>query len=425
MASSIGEIAQVQEMLGKPREAEKRFREALRILREIGDKAGVGSTLTNLASLLSETLGRPDEALPLFQESLQIRRELGNSAGEALVLNNLGGLYLAKGQYSDAQTHFELALQIREKANIPREMADTVHNLAETLLKRGRYDQSLAQYVRALEFRRKGGDKRGAAMESYSIGTIFDYQGRYGAALKSKEEALTAFRDLKQRDMWLGEILSGYGNSLSLSARFDEADKILDEAMTVGRELQNNPAVIVQTQRFQADRLFYSGDNKTAAARAAEAVQSAARASDRSLALLAQASAAQVAVAVQPTKALATRLATLAQDADSLGLKFLSVDCSLLRVDALLKLKDYATAREEANRAVAKSDALGLRVLIAKARYLRGAALRLSNDPEGSRDYAAALRLLDEIKGEDGNQNVMKRADLAAMYADCQRYSKS
>ncbi len=156
MASSIGEIAQVLEKNGKPREAEARFKEALKILREIGDKGGVASTLTNLGSLLNETLGRPNEALPYFQESLQLRRELGNSAGEALVLNNLGVLYQSKGQYADAQTHFELALQIREKANNPKDMADTVHNLAETLLKRGKYDQSLAQYVRALDYRRKG-----------------------------------------------------------------------------------------------------------------------------------------------------------------------------------------------------------------------------------------------------------------------------
>ena len=425
MASSIGEIAQVQEMLGKPREAEARFKEALKILRDIGDKAGVASTLTNLGSLVNETLGRPDEALPYFQESLQLRRELGNSAGEALVLNNLGGLYQAKGQYADAQTHYELALQIREKANNPRDLADTVHNLAETLLKRGKYEDSLRTYGRALDLRRKAGDKRGSAIESYSIGTIFDNQGRYGAAIKSKDEALTTFRDLKQRDMWLGEILSGYGNSLALAGRFEDADKLLDEAMTVGRELQNNPAVIVQTQRFQADRLFYSGDNKTAATRAAEAVQSASKASDRSLGLLAQASAATVSVSTQPTRALAARLATLAQDADSVGLKSLSVDYSLLRVDALIKLKDYAIARDEASRAVAKADALGLRMLTARARYLQGTARRLSNDSDAPRDYAAALRLLDEIKGEDGNQNVMKRADLAAMYADCQRYSKS
>jgi tetratricopeptide (TPR) repeat protein len=424
MAASLSEIGQISEILGKPREAEQSYREALKIRREIGDKSGIGSTLTNLAALLNETLGHPNDALPLLQEALQIRRDTGNASGEALVLNNIGSIYMATGKYSDAQTNFERALQIREKANAPRELADTLHNLAENLSRMGRYDQSLTRYVSALDLRRKSGDKRGAAIESYSIGTIFDYQGRYGAAVKSKEEALATFRDLKQRDMWLGEILSGYGNSLSLSGRLDEAAKSLEEALVVGRELPN-PSVIAQTVRFKADRLYFSGDVKGASQGAQEALKSASRASDRSLTLLAQTSVATTTVATQPTKAVAAQLATLAQDADTVGLKFLSVDCSLLRVESLIKLRDYASARQEADRALAKSETLGLRVLIAKARYLRASVLRLAGDAEGTRDYAVALRLLEEIKGEDGNQNVLKRADLAAMHAECVRWSKS
>jgi tetratricopeptide (TPR) repeat protein len=423
MAASLSEIAQVKEMLGQPREAEQSYRQALKLRREIGDKSGIGSTLTNLAALLNETLGHPNDALPLLQEALQIRRDTGNASGEALVLNNIGVIYMATGKYSDAQTNFERALQLRERANVPREMADTLHNLAETLLKMGRYDQSLTRYVSALDLRRKSGDKRGAAIESYSIGTIFDYQGRYGAALKSKGEALATFRDLKQRDMWLGEILGGYGNSLSLSGRFDDAAKSLEEALSVGRELQN-PSVIAQTLRFKADRLYYSGDDKGASQSAQEAVQAASRASDRSLALLAQSSVATTAVATQPTRRLVAQLATLAQEADTLGLKFLSVDCSLLKVDALLKLRDYAGARQEADRTLAKSDALGLRLLVAKARYLRATALRLTADPEATRDYAYVVRVLEEIKGEDGNQNVLKRADLSAIHAESLRWSK-
>ena len=132
-----------------------------------------------------------------------------------------------------------------------------------------------------------------------------------------------------------------------------------------------------------------------------------------------------MAVATQPTKALAARLATLAQDADTLGTQVLVGRLLIASRGSAAQTEDYAAARDEADRAVAKADALGLRMLIAKARYLQGTARRLSNDADASRDYAAALRLLDEIKGEDGNQNVMKRADLAAMYADCQRWSKS
>jgi tetratricopeptide (TPR) repeat protein len=424
MAASLTEIAQVVDRLGKPREAEQNYREALNLYRAIGDKAGTASTLVNLAGLLNETLGHPNDALPLLREALQIRRDIGNQNGEAMVLNHMGNVYLAKGEYSEAQTYFERALELRQKMNVPREMADTLHNLGETQAKMGRYDDSLARYFRALELRRSSADRRGAAIESYSIGTIFDYQARYGAAVKSQEEALATFRDLKQREVWLGEVLSGYGSSLSLSGRLDDAAKSLDEAMAVAREL-GSPNLTAQTLRFQADRLYYAGDIKAANRLAGEAVQAAARTSDRSLALEAQADVALMAAAMQPSRALASQLAMLSREAESRGLQFLSVDCSLRRAETLLNLADRTNARQETEHALARAETLGFRMLLAKAHYLRGTLLRLGGDAEAPREYASALRLLEEIAHDDGNQAVLTRADLRAIHADCRRWSKS
>jgi tetratricopeptide (TPR) repeat protein len=424
MASSLGEIAQVQETLGQPREAEQSYKTALKLQREIGDKSGMSVTLINLASLLNETLGRADEALPPLQEALQLKRDTGDPSGEALALNNIGTVYLSKGQYAEAQTYFERVLPIREKLAAPREIADTLHNLGETLSNMGRYEQALSRYLKALEYRRTAGDRRGGAIESYSIGTIFDYQGRYGAAIKSKEEALNAFRDLKQRDRWLGEILSGYGNSLSMSGRLDEADKNLTEALAIGRELKN-ASLIAQTLRFQADRLMYSGDPKAATVLADQAVQSASRGSDKSQTMLAQGVAAVTAVTAEPTRALAARLASLSNDADTLGLKFLSVQCQLQRAATLGRLGDRGTGKQEADRAIARSDSLGLRMLRAQAYYLRATLRGPVSAVEARRDFASALRFLEELKGEEGNERLLTRPDVAAMYAECVRGSKT
>jgi eukaryotic-like serine/threonine-protein kinase len=420
MAGSLGEIAQIQALLGNPKAAEQSYRSALALQREIGDKSGTSISLINLASLFSETLGRPDDALPLLKEALQLRREAGNPNGEAQVLNSVGNVYLAKGEYSEAQTYFERALEIRERSKIPGDLADTLHNLAETLARMGRYDQSLSRYHRALELRRTAGDRRGAAIEAYGIGTIFDYQGRYGAAVTSKSEALAAFRELKQRDMWLGEIMSGYGNSLSLSGRLADAAGVLDEATTLARELQN-PTLTAQTLRFQAERLLFLGDVAGARKTAEQASQAAGRTSDRTLALQAQASAAMVAAAQQPNRQVAARLASLAQEADTLGLKALSIECGVARAQSLLGSGDRAAALQEIDRTLAKAEPLGFRLLLAKAHFVRGEALGGAGTADAGREYAAALRLLNEIRGEEGNQNVLKRADVADLYARAER----
>jgi eukaryotic-like serine/threonine-protein kinase len=423
MAASYVQIAEVQKTLGNPREAERSYKEALTLRREIGDKSGLSLTLIDLAALYSDTFGRPADALRLLQEALTILRDIGNQNLEARAVNNIGSVYMSRGEYSDAQTYFERALELREKAKAPQETADVLHNLGETLTKMGRYEQALPRYLRALELRRTANDKRTAAVESFGIGMIFDYQGRYGAAVKSKGEALQTFRDLKLRDVWLGEILSGYGSSLSLAGRMNDAQSSLDEALAVANELQN-PNLIAETMRFQADRLYYAGDVKGASQIAEQAAQAASRGSDRSLTLLAQAEVAMIASAAQPTKALAAKLATLSQDADKLGLKSLSVECAVRRAETLLKLGETASARQETDRSLARAEELGLRVPLAKAHYLRATILRAAGDAEARREYAAALRLLEDIKGEDGSQSVLTRSDLKSMHAECVEKSK-
>jgi serine/threonine protein kinase/tetratricopeptide (TPR) repeat protein len=423
MAASYVQIGEVEKTLGNPEEAEKSYKAALKLGREIGDKAGMSATLIDLAALLEETFGRPAEALPYLQEALTITRDTGNRNLEARALGNMGALYLAQGQYSDAQTYLERALEIRDTAQAPQETADILHNLGETLTRIGRYDQALQRYIRALELRRSAGDRRSATLDSYGIGLIFDYQGRYGAAVKSKAEALQALRDLKERDAWLGEILSGYAHSLTLSGHIADAEPPLNEALTVGRELKN-ANLIAQGTRFQAERLYLSGDLKRAAELAQQAVQAGQSASDRSLALLAQAQQVVIASSLQPARPLASRLEQLAQEAERRGATSLAVECAVQRTDVLHRLGDGGTALQESERAIVRAEALGLKVTLAKAHYVKATILRARGDAAARREYAATLRLLEEVKRDEGNEKVLERGDLAGIYAESTKWSK-
>jgi len=424
MAVSLSEIAQIQETMGNPQEAVKSYNEALALQREIGDKSGTSNTLISLSGLLDEGLGRPDEALPLLREALALLREEGDRSGEALVLNNIGAAYLAKGEFSEAQTYFERALDIREQIKVPREIGDTLHNLGETLGRMGKYDQALTRYLRALDLRRTDGDTRTAAMESYSIGTIFDYQGRYGAAAKSKGEALQAYRDLKQRDFWLGEILSGSGYSLALSGRADEASKNLDEALALARESKNS-SLVAQVLRFQAENAYFRGDTRGAGRLAEEAVRAASQSADRSMDLWAQFTAANISAAALPTKATAATFAQIGRRAEVAGLTYLSVYSALQRADTLLRIGDHKQAHELVEQTLAKAETLGLRELLARCEYVLATTMRLTGDSQARRHYTTALQLLEAMKREDGNQKLLERADLKVIHAECVQRSKA
>ncbi len=417
IAVTLGQIAQVQERLGNPDAALASYKEALQIQREIGDKKGTGQTLIALGSFY-EDRGNYDEALKDYKESLQIQRDVGNQDSEGLCLNNIGNIYLFKAQYDDAQTYFERALQIREKTKNPGDIADTLHNLAETATNKGQYDQALKHYLRAIDLRREANDKRGAAIESYSMGTLFEYEGKYGAAVSAKEEALKAFRELKDHGFWMGEILSGTGHSQAMIGRTDAAEAQLAEASKLAETLQNH-ALAAQILNFRGDRFFYLGDVKASRPLYERALQTVAKTGNKRVELLSRVNLVKCSIAEGRYRPAIEGLNKLAEESDSLGLKHLSVECSVYLGQALIEAKQYAQAKQELERALARSEKLGLRALRARSHYLLASALKSTgNAAEAARHFEEARRILEEIRKEAKTDDVVKRADLAPILAE-------
>ena len=415
VALTLGNIARVQVGLGKPDDAYKSYQEAVKLQREIGDKKGLGVTLINLGGLYSDR-ERYDDALRSYKEALQIQRDVGDENSQGLCLNNIGDVYLAKGQSSDALTYYERALELRKKANIPSQIGETLHNIAEASLKAGDYGQSLDYHLKALELFRNSGDKNGAAIQSYSMGTIFEYQGRYGAALKSKEEALKIFQDLHDRSFWMGEILSGYGHSLSQVGRYDDAQKNLAEAQILAQELQNK-TLSAQILNFQGEAFFYRGDIKSAAELFSKASAAASAGAEKEVVLLSKLNSAKCLVHDQRSPAPIASLNVVAQNADEIGLKYLSTQARLTMAEALLNSRQYAAAKKEIDTALRTSEKLGLQALLARSHYLLARTLEVSGsgNTEAASNYADARRILDSIRQESGSDSILKREDFISI----------
>jgi tetratricopeptide (TPR) repeat protein len=269
-----------------------------------------------------------------------------------------------------------------------------------------------------LELFRSSGDKSGAAIQSYSMGTIFEYQGRYGAALKSKEEAVKAFRELQDRSFWMAEILSGYGNSLSEVGRYDEAQKNLIEAMSLAKELQNK-TLVAQILNFQGDSSYYRGDIKSASDLFSQAVTAGSASEvERDVLLLSKYNSAKCLVEEKRYQQAIAPLKAVVQDADAVGLKNVSIAATLSLGDALLNMRQYPSARKELETALAASEKLDLQVLQARSQYLLGRTLELSGSAaEASPHFTAAKRIMGGIRLESGSANILKRQDLRAIVA--------
>jgi serine/threonine protein kinase/tetratricopeptide (TPR) repeat protein len=420
LAFSLNEIAGSEAVLGKTKEAQTDYQEALQIRREIDDKRGLGDTLIDLGNLADDS-GDHDQALKLYKEALQMERDVGSEALQAICLNNIGSAYSEKGQFEDALTYFQQALQLREKSNVPQDIVEAVHNLGDTSVNMGQYDKAISYYLRALDLRRQLNDQRGAAIESESLGIVFDYQGRFGAAVKSEQEALLTFQNLKEQSPWMPRMMDASAEALTLAGRGDEAGATLNESVKLSRELKND-SVLAEALGVRGDNSLYAADYKTAQVCYQEALQAAKRSKEPSTILVANAKLAKVLVEQKRSQEALAILKPLLQHADDLGFKYISVESSILIAEVMIQRGDYSGAQQQLKRALLRSDQLGMQPLNARAHYLLALAERAAGNPgDAQQDSRQALDLLNSMKKDPGAEKILQRADFKAMYDGANR----
>ncbi|MCQ3945465.1 MAG: hypothetical protein DPW21_02080, partial [Anaerolineae bacterium] len=84
--------------------------------RQIGDKAGEGTTLNNMATT-AHAQGDYETALTYLKQSLDIRRQIGDKAGMCATLFNMGHIYAQNEQIQEALSAWLTVYKIAKKIN--------------------------------------------------------------------------------------------------------------------------------------------------------------------------------------------------------------------------------------------------------------------------------------------------------------------
>jgi tetratricopeptide (TPR) repeat protein len=170
---------------------------------------------------------------------------------------------------------------------------------------------------------------------------------------------------------------------------------------------------------LEGDRAFYQGDTKAAHTSYQRALDIARHARSREDGIRAQFNLARLQMQEGDTGRALVALHDLAQQANVAGLKYLSLESSLLAAQGSLRQKKYSDVEREARRVLAQSEPQSLRLPLAAAHDLLGNALRSEANPsEAAGHFRYAVGTLDEIKKDPGAEKVFERADLKLLYAD-------
>jgi hypothetical protein len=203
---------------------------------------------------------------------------------------------------------------------------------------------------------------------------------------------------------------------LAQVGRGQEGKASLDEALNDAHQIKDDAAAAMATN-WLGDFYYYEGDYANARQQYSQALGIAAKTADKETQLLSKVNVAKTDLALGHAAAVIPELRKLAQDADGMGLKAVSVECSVVLAQALVATKSTA-AGQALVLTQARSENLGLRVLDAKAQALQAAlAAKAGKSSEASMENRAVVQILDGISKEDGAGKVLERADLKAIYS--------
>lgn len=145
--------------------ARKRYAEALRLFRQIGDVVGESNCVRGLGTIALE---RSDfeGARQRFDESLSLYRQVGVVVGEANCLHGLGTIAVMRSNYGQAQARFKEALPLYRQAGAVLGHANCVRGLGFIALRRSDYEGARDRFKEALPLYRQVGDLGGRPIAS-------------------------------------------------------------------------------------------------------------------------------------------------------------------------------------------------------------------------------------------------------------------
>lgn len=180
------------------------YERATILLSHVKDDTTRGVVLSNAANLYTD-LGETATAASFYQTAIQLARDTNNKQAEALRRGNYGWYYLQVGQPIRAQQMIQDALSYTREINDPLMIAIQTNNLAQAMHEQG------------------------------------DYQG----ALQLLETALQTVESLN-RPTWIAVIKSNIGRAKLSLEQLDEAETLLNEALTIARR-ENEQETVCRT----------------------------------------------------------------------------------------------------------------------------------------------------------------------------------
>ena len=220
------------------RKAIERYVEALRLMREAGDRRGEAMTLTNMGAVYN-ALSEPQKALEHLSQALTIWHAIGDRHLEAITFLIKGTVYYyALADPQQALESYSLALPVMRASGDQTGEALTFTQIGGVYRFIGEPQNALDQFAQGLALYRAVGDRRNQASVLNNMGTVYTLLNEPPKALFYFEQALPLAHASGDRGLE-AITLTNMGNVHNLLEEPEKALAHLDHALKLTREISD------------------------------------------------------------------------------------------------------------------------------------------------------------------------------------------
>lgn len=147
LLSAAAQLANTRSVFPESRDL---FQRALSLYEEIGDRAGVATTLNNLAWTVW-IIGDLTRGETLSRLAMDMHRDSGNALGVTLAENNLAWIAMERGDYARAEQYFGQVLASHRERGDPRATAFATSWLGTLVARRGDMQRAIGLQEQAIQ----------------------------------------------------------------------------------------------------------------------------------------------------------------------------------------------------------------------------------------------------------------------------------
>ncbi len=211
-------------------------REALALASSVSDEKGIAACYNNLG-VAYRNQGALDLALANYLRSLEIYTRLQNPEGIATSKNNIANIYSMKKNYAQALSYLEQSHQGFVALGNQEKIIGSMNNLGNVHSDLQLYEKAIMYYSDAWKLSEKAGISFADPLTN--TGNLYYRQGNYQRAGEYYQRALDIVRKQNNRASELA-ILANLGEMYEKAAQPVQAQRYLDEALTIAAELQSH-----------------------------------------------------------------------------------------------------------------------------------------------------------------------------------------